>query len=67
MQVEFSLKDLDIDIRYSGKDEYLNINGELFSKTEAVELAIKLQNASIELISYLERDIIKGLKWILIQ
>ena len=30
MQVEFSLKDLDIDIRCSGKDEYLRITGELF-------------------------------------
>ena len=62
MQVEFSLKDLDIDIRCSGKDEYLRITGELFQKVEAIELAIKLQNASAELISYFERDIIKGLK-----
>lgn len=61
-QVEFSLKDLDIDVRYSGKDEYLKINGEIFSKSEAMELAIKLQSASTELISYLERDIVKGLK-----
>lgn len=61
-QVEFSLKDLDIDIRYSGKDGYIKINGEIFSKAEAMELAIKLQSASTELINYLERDIIKGLK-----
>jgi hypothetical protein len=61
-QVEFSLKDLDIYIRYSGKDWFIKIGGEIFSKVEAMELAIKLQNASTELINYLERDIIKGLK-----
>lgn len=64
MHVEFSLKDLDLDIRYSGKEDYIKINGEFFSNSEAVELAIKLQSVSSEIISYLERDIIKGLKWL---
>ena len=61
-QVEFNLKDLDLDIRYSGKEEYIKINGVLLSNVEAMELVIKLQRASTELLSYLERDIIKGLK-----
>lgn len=59
MQVEFSLRDLDFDIRYSGREDCIIVNGELLSKSEAVELAIKLQSASSELFSYLERDIIK--------
>ena len=62
MQIEYSLKDLDFDVRYSSKEEHIKINGEFFSKSEAVELAIKLQSTSSEIFSYLERDIVKGLK-----
>ncbi len=62
MQVEFSLKDLELDIRYSGKESYIKINGEFLTKVEAFELAFKLQSASAEIINYLERDILEGLK-----
>ena len=62
MQGEFSLRDLDFDIRYSGREDYIRVNGELLSRSEAVELAIKLQSASSEIFSYLDRDIIEGVK-----
>ena len=67
MQVEFSLRDLDFDIRYSGGEDCIKINDELLSKSEAVELAIKLQSASSEIFSHLERDIVKGVKWNILQ
>lgn len=62
MQVEFSLKDLELDIRYSGKADYIKIDGEFLTNVEAFELAFKLQSASTEIINYLERDILEGLK-----
>lgn len=62
MEYKFSFKDLELDIRYSGRDEYIKVNEEFLSKVESLELAIKLQSASTEILCWLERDIIKGLK-----
>ena len=62
MQLEFSLKDFELDIRYSGKEDYIKINGEFFTKAEAFELLSKLQSASTDIINYIERDVLKGLK-----
>lgn len=63
MNIDFSLKDLDLelDVRYSGRDEFVKISNEYFTKQEAAEFAIKLQSASAEIFSYLERDLIQGL------
>lgn len=55
------IKDLEIEIRHnSSKDEYVFINGEPYTKEEVLEISKKFLDFSVELLSCIDRQDIKG-------
>lgn len=52
---EIDLKELDLDVRYSGINDCITIDGNRYDLKDAFEIALKLQSVSAEILSYIER------------